>query len=106
MNQPLQHSIQAAVSVDVSTVSQPGAVQPSRLICLAEETPVAFRYGGFAHAVMMATPHDLQDFALGFTRSEGIIESLADLRNVTIHNGEDGITLDISLSGQSLHRYL
>ena len=106
MNQPLQHSIQAAVSVAVSTVSQPRAVQPSRLICLAEETPVAFRYGGFAHAVMMATPDDLHDFAFGFSRSEGIIEKSDDLRDVIIKEGTDGISLDISLSGQSLHRYL
>jgi FdhD protein len=106
MNQPFQHPTKAVVSAAANAVSQPDGAETARLICIAEETPVAFRYGGFAHAVMMATPDDLQDFALGFTRSEGIIESLADLRNVTIHNGEDGITLDISLSGQSLHRYL
>jgi FdhD protein len=81
-------------------------VEEERLVCIAEETPVAFRYDGFSHAVMMATPDDLQDFALGFSRCEGIIETGADIRDVAIGLGEDGVTIDISLAGNALHRYL
>ena len=106
MNQPLQHPTRTVASVAASAVSQSDGIEPPRLICIAEETPVAFRYDGFAHAVMMATPDDLHDFAVGFTRTEGIIEQCSDLRNLVIHEGEEGISLDISLNGRSLHRYL
>jgi FdhD protein len=106
MNQPLQHATKAVIPVSANKVSQPDGVERARLICIAEETPIAFRYDGFAHAVMMATPDDLHDFALGFSRTEGIIETASDVRNVVIHEGEDGITLEISLGGNSLHRYL
>jgi formate dehydrogenase assembly factor FdhD len=105
MNQRLQQP-QTAVSAAANAVKQHYRIDPFRLICIAEETPVAFRYDGFSHAVMMATPDDLEDFAMGFSRSEGIIEKPSDLRNIAVHNSNDGITLDISLDGNSLHRYL
>jgi FdhD protein len=75
-------------------------------VCVAEEVPVAFRFNGFPHAVMMASPTDLVDFAYGFSLSEGIIVRTADIEGVGVEESDDGIRIDVSLSGHSLHRYL
>ena len=73
---------------------------------VAEETPVAFRYNGFAHAVMMATPDALADFALGFSLTEGVIETADNILNLDVREEEDGLALDIVLAPAALHRYL
>jgi hypothetical protein len=49
---------------------------------IAEEVPVALSYNGEAFAVMMLTPRDLEDFALGFSLTEGIVEQPADVLEV------------------------
>ena len=56
-----------------------------------EEMPIAMLYNGVSHAVMMATPHDLADFAYGFSLTEGIVSSPADIRNLDIIETDLGI---------------
>ncbi len=73
---------------------------------VAEETPVAFRYGRFPHAVMMATPADLVDFVVGFSLTEGIIERLSDIARLEMHEAGDGITIDVTLAPAAMHRHL
>ena len=52
--------------------------------CVPEEVAVALTYNRTTHAVMMATPADLEDFATGFSRAEGIIERADDLEELAV----------------------
>ncbi|HXX10662.1 MAG TPA: formate dehydrogenase accessory sulfurtransferase FdhD [Burkholderiales bacterium] len=68
---------------------QPTAARDS----VAEETPLALIYNGLQHVVMMASPADLEDFALGFSLSEGVIETPAELHAFETDRVGDGIAL-------------
>jgi FdhD protein len=65
---------------------------------LAEEVPVALEYNGISHAVMLATPGDLEEFALGFSLSEGILLSPQELYDVEIEQMGSGITVRLSIA--------
>ncbi|MEK9824845.1 MAG: formate dehydrogenase accessory sulfurtransferase FdhD [Methylotenera sp.] len=67
---------------------------------LAEETPVALIYNGVSHAVMLATAQDLEDFALGFSLSEGIIESPSELYGVEVQLQQNGIALQCEIASE------
>lgn len=73
---------------------------------LAVEAPVNLIYGGIPFAVMMASPQDLEDFALGFSLTEGIIRSPKEMRAMSVTRAEDGIRVAIDLSGEALSRHL
>lgn len=65
-----------------------------------EETPVALLYNGLSFAVMMTTPADLEDFALGFAICEGIIANAHEFSLVDVVHGEHGIALHASIPQQ------
>ena len=71
---------------------------------LAEEMPVAFEYNGISHAVMLATPADLEDFAVGFSLSEGIVARRRDIFDIGISESAAGITLQIEIAGDAFAR--
>jgi FdhD protein len=67
--------------------------------CVAEESPVALVYNGEPHVVMMATPLDLEDFALGFSCSEGVIAGPAGMESLEVfrHSDEAGVSYEIRM---------
>jgi FdhD protein len=71
---------------------------------LPEETAVALTYNGGTYAVMMATPQDLRDFAVGFSLSEGVINSVADIESLDLVRLGDGVELRMWLSGPKADR--
>ncbi|WP_447579050.1 formate dehydrogenase accessory sulfurtransferase FdhD [Achromobacter kerstersii] len=76
-----------------------GAIAPAaELDFVAEETPVALEFNGISHATMLATPADLEDFAVGFSLSEGIIDSVSDVRGIDVLPQCDGIVVQLEIS--------
>jgi FdhD protein len=71
---------------------------------LAAEVPIAFEYNGIAHAVMLATPADLDDFALGFTFSEGLIDAHAEFYGMEALSSGLGLTLAIDIAASAFAR--
>lgn len=65
---------------------------------VAEEVPVALSYNGISHVVMMATPKQLEEFAIGFSLAEGIIESPKEIYGIDVREGCNGIDVDIELA--------
>lgn len=71
---------------------------------LAVEMPVAFEYNGISHAVMLATPADLDDFAVGFSLSEGIVARRGDIFGIEVEESAAGITLKIEIAAGDFMR--
>ena len=69
-----------------------------------EETPVALVYHGISHAVMLATPQDLEDFALGFSISEGIVDRSGEVFEMEVVAGAAGVQVEMRIAGGALQR--
>ncbi|MGF9565697.1 formate dehydrogenase accessory sulfurtransferase FdhD [Neorhizobium sp. JUb45] len=87
----------ATTAAAPQTIRRDGVVRKA-VRSVPEEVPIAFSYGGSSHAVMMGTPADLEDFAAGFSLTEGIIASLAEIETIEVLQEGDGLDVQIVLA--------
>jgi FdhD protein len=88
-------------SYQQSTVDRWQGGQHSRkLDYIAEEVPVSLVYNGVPHVVMLATPTDLEEFALGFSITEGIIKNPQELLSARVYNRSNGIEVQLKIPEQ------
>jgi formate dehydrogenase accessory protein FdhD len=71
---------------------------------LPTEFPIGLVYGGHEHAVMMATPSDLHDFALGFALAEGILHHADEMASIEIRERQHGIELHCDIPANRLEK--
>lgn len=74
--------------------------QQNREDNVISEVPVALVYNGISHTVMMATPTDLDDFALGFSLAEGILNAQSELYGLDVIEQENGVEIQLEISSR------
>lgn len=73
---------------------------------VTEEVPVALVYHGVPHVVMLATPADLEDYAVGFTVSEGLVAEAREIQSVEVERRSDSIEVRIGIAGERFSELL
>ena len=86
------------------TFADPEPQPIERLV--ATEVPVQVSFADMPFGIMMMTPDDLEDFAHGFSLTEGVIERTSDIRGIAVERGRDGIRLLVDLVAARLHAHL
>ena len=74
-----------------------GIQHTSELDYIAEEVPISLIYNGMPHVVMLATPTNLEEFALGFSITEGIIKNPIEMLSARVYNRSNGIEVQIKI---------
>nr|WP_111741757.1 formate dehydrogenase accessory sulfurtransferase FdhD [Leminorella richardii] len=88
------------VGVKSLTVRRHNSLATPEQDWVAQEVPVALVYNGISHVVMMATPKELDEFAVGFSLAEGIVESVSDIYGIDVNVGCSGIEVNVELSSR------
>ena len=65
---------------------------------LADEVPVALSYGGTTQAVMMATPANLEEFGIGFSLTDGVVDHLTEIEELVVQHAGQGIDIQMRLA--------
>ncbi|MEP4484323.1 formate dehydrogenase accessory sulfurtransferase FdhD [Marinobacter alexandrii] len=87
--------------LDVTRYSWSGSELSAQSDQVIVEVPVALVYNGISHVVMMMTPLDLEDFALGFSLSEQILQSPDQLYDIQVVQSERGLELQLRIDGEA-----
>jgi FdhD protein len=88
---------------EVTEIRPDGSRRPASRAWVPE-APVALEFNGLSYAVMMATPADLEDFALGFALTEGLARQPADLTDIAVAEVEQGWIVRAALSGLGIEQ--
>lgn len=103
----MKHALLTPLQVAGAALLQPVAVQRWREQKLAQsedvvavEVPVALEYNGISHVVMLASPGALEDFALGFSLSEGILKTASELYDCDVETQADGILVKMQIASE------
>ncbi len=98
-------SLSPTSTTDARAFTYAGASQPvSRVIPV--ESPINIIYGNQPFAVMMATPQDIEDFCVGFSLTEGIIDGPADIRTIEIEANDKAVLARLGIAGDKMQRLL
>ncbi|KGK00321.1 formate dehydrogenase accessory sulfurtransferase FdhD [Thalassotalea sp. ND16A] len=107
----LKHNIMVAdTDVNMPTAQQQQVLRvlndslTSAMDNIAEETAVALVYNGISHVVMMSTPSDLYDLAMGFSLTEKIVRDASEILDISASEQELGIELNITVTSRAIWR--
>lgn len=89
--------------VVIYTYAELGSSQASQHVALASETALTISYNGLNQAVMMVSPHDLDDFVVGFSITNGIIPDISDLYDLDVRQGRGAAWhADLQISSRAI----
>lgn len=100
-----EHEDLAEPAVSVPCLAQRGSVSFASTRLVPDEQAVAFTFNGSTHAVMMATPADLEDFAVGFALTEGLIEGRDEIESLDVVSLPLGIEIRVWLKEDRAKAY-
>ena len=96
----------AGVSAEVSVDRWTRGASTHTIDLVAEEMPVALVYHDVPHVVMLATPADLEDYAVGFTLSEGLVAHAAEIRGVEVRYGAASVDVHVTVAWERFTQLL
>lgn len=97
-------ALQVPGATHVSVLLNRGGKQTQTTDWLADEVPVSLVFNGLSHAVMLATPLDIEDMAIGFAFTEGFLQRRAELYGVEVETTPLGIEAQLEVSSACFAR--